>query len=241
MDTNPSTINKLIGAEVASYRELEPKNKENNKSVEKDLEIKKDKYVNDGSLLNGDSNINSPKEDNQSYYASLKPLPESPSTKINGDAKKDFKRKEDIHVNDVTYEQPKKLITEMVDKRSEDAYSYLTIDEDFEDNYAEQEKGADPIKEYGAKNIEHLSKAGMRALSGAPKKRWYKPEIIRKYQAKKHYKKIRQDLAKGAAGIAARKHGVDEEAARNLGGIAEKAITRNIKGAAKAFFKKKKK
>lgn len=475
MDTNPSTINKLIGAEVASYKELNPEEAEK-KAIQKDLEIKKDNNVNDDSLLKME-NGNQSAEDNQSFYADLKPIPEKPKTSTNEDAKKDFKKKVDLHLNDNHYEDPSKSKKSMEDKRCDDAYSYLTIDEDFEDTYNEEDsyslKGAaigsaigaagmyglgkidditakrflknyperkanlekkinqkkkegkstifldsklielermykkaaslddprnrkaarnirlatgaviggglgyasgsknfsdmdfyaaqenegassifekrnkylgalDPlgatashytkdgkertalinkaknsklneaekarlrklnkIRTYGsvgnavgaiggpvgsliaakiaraeargnreqhnkgrlnsysdmdfysaqenegagdpigAKNLQHLTQAGMRALSGAPKKRWYKPEFVQKWQKKRHYGKIRQDVAKGTAGIVARHHGVDEGAARNIAGQAEKLVTPAVtKGASKtrAFFKKR--
>ena len=274
MDTNPSTINKLIGAEIVSYRELKPEDVKEPKSTTEITPsglIKADKCLDsDENLLSMDSSkdiIEDAPTNPSSFYASI------------SSTNKDLKLKEDIHKNDNSYEEDKKVVQEQDgdNKRKEDAYAFLNkyqetnhsdmnntnitredkaysflndletsreedayafLNEYSEDIYNE-EAPKDPI---GATNMNHLVSAGTRALSGAPKKKWYKPEAIRKWQSKRHYRKIRQDVAKGASGIAARKYGVDEAAAREIGGKAETLATgaavSGYKGIKKAFTKK---
>lgn len=219
-DHNPDTINKLIGAKVISYRDLKPKmeNKTSHENqVEKDLELKKDKHLNEPVM-----------EENQSYYASLKPMQE---VKTEKECEETCEEK--------CEDEAKKGEVKYGNKRMEDAYSYLTLDSE-DDNFAEQEKNAGSTSDLGEKNVAKVVQ-GAAGLLNAPKKKWYKPGIIHKYQAKKHYKKVGSNLASGVAGAIAKKHGASEteqEIARQVG---SKVGGSGAKSLAKRFLRSKKK
>lgn len=163
MDYNPSTINKLIGAKVASYKELT------------DSQPKKE----------------------------------------------DFSKKEDIHINDTPYnvkENPTKYEKSKKELRVEEAYSFILneLDDIYDDLYEDSEgESTGKIEDAYGENQETQGpdyskevQEGMgRLLDGGPKKRWYKPEFIRKRQSRKHYDKARRKIIGGLVGEAAKVDG----------------------------------
>jgi hypothetical protein len=224
MDVNPDTINKLIGAKVASYKDLaDAKSK---KEPQEDLTKKEDIHVND-------TPYDPPKNKDRESKSIRELRAEDAFSFLTSEL-------DDIY-DDLEQE------FEARESRVEDAYSFLRGemggDEEYgkiEDSYGGEGSGpsSDPRQSNDPNYIGGIQKGANRLISGAPKQglRW---NSWQKRRVRKHYDKARRDIVGNLAGEVARIDGrVSHEKAKEAALLGDSVAAPAVRSTA-SYLKRK--